>query len=138
MPLVHRSDWDSEPLRPIEVGFDNDENLSSFLHSQRPEERETEFNSTIARLRSWVSRDPHLGTSFLIPNRHPKLQLATEPVTAILQSERPNDDISSELVELLGFEEVELVMELISNRSKIVEHLAVSLSSWIPLHILTQ
>ena len=64
--------------------------------------------------------------SFLIPSRHPKVQLAAESVAGILQSKRPDDDISSELAELLGFEDIDLVMGLMHNRSKLVEHLAVS------------
>lgn len=56
------------------------------------------------------------------------MQLVAEPVTAILQSKRPDDDISSELAELLGFENIDLIMELIYNRSQLVEQLAVRLS----------
>ena len=56
------------------------------------------------------------------------MQLAAELVTSILQSKRPDDDISAELVELLGFEGIDLVMELIRNRPQLVEYLAVRLS----------
>jgi len=71
------------------------------------------------------------------------VQLVAEPVMAILQSKRPDDDISAELAELLGFEDIDLVMELIHNRSQIVEQLAVRLSFsvnfyYYPLHVLTQ
>lgn len=55
------------------------------------------------------------------------MQLAAESVTTILQSSRPDDVISAELVELLGDEAIGLVMELTHNRSQIVEQLAVRL-----------
>jgi len=71
----------------------------------------------------------------MIPDRHPKLQLAAESVTSILQSNRPDEIISSELAELIGFEDIDLVMGLIHNRSKLVEHLAVRLSFfWTPAY----
>lgn len=56
------------------------------------------------------------------------MQLAAESVTAILQSKRPDDDISAELVELLGTEDMELIVELTRNRSQLVEYLVVRLS----------
>lgn len=56
------------------------------------------------------------------------MQLAAESVTTILQSKRPDDDISAELVELLGVEDIELIMELTHNRSQLVEYLVVRLS----------
>ena len=102
--------------------------MSSFLHSQqRWEERGKDSASTSARLLSCVfTQFPF--RLFLIPDRHPTVQLAAESVTTILQSKRPDDDISNELVELLGFEDIGLVMELIHNRSQIVEQLAVRFS----------
>jgi hypothetical protein len=130
---VQRPDSVSEPLYPIEVGFDDDKNMSSFLHSQRREERENGpdpcyCTTSLVRIARYPSRG-----SFLIPNRHPKVQLAAESVASILQSKRPDDDISSELAELLGFEDIDLVMALMHNRSKLVEHLAVrALLLWIP------
>jgi antiviral helicase SLH1 len=59
------------------------------------------------------------------------VQLAAESVTTILQSKRSDDDISAELAELLGFEDVELVTELIHNRSQLVEYLVVRLLIFI-------
>ena len=125
---IQRPDWDLEPLYPIEAGFDEDENMSSFLHSQqRREERGEDSASTSARLLSCVFAR-FLSRLFLIPDRHPTVQLAAESVTTILQSSRPDDVISAELAELLGFKDIDLVMELTHNRSQIVEQLAVRLS----------
>ena len=101
--------------------------MSSFLHSQqRREERGEDSASTSARLLSCVFAR-FLSILFLIPDRHPTVQLAAESVTTILQSSRPDDVISAELVELLGDEAIGLVMELTHNRSQIVEQLAVRL-----------
>jgi len=53
------------------------------------------------------------------------VKLAAESVTAILQSKQSDDEISAELVELLGIDDIELVMELIHNRRPLVQHLTV-------------
>jgi hypothetical protein len=103
--------------------------MSSFLHPWRREELENESDSKIAHLLSCVSAHFYRGNSFLIPDRHPKIQLAAESVTTILQSERPDGDVASELAELLGFEEVDLVVKLMDKRSEIIEHLAVGFFS---------
>lgn len=44
-----------------------------------------------------------------------------EPVLATLQStlasSRPNDEVSGEIAELIGFEEIELVMDIMAHRA---------------------
>jgi len=44
-----------------------------------------------------------------------------EPLLSTLSSDRRDEDISAELAELIGFEDIELVMEIIHNRSMFVE-----------------
>ena len=44
-----------------------------------------------------------------------------DSVRSILSSGRPDDAISSELAELLGFHELELVSDILSNRSQFFE-----------------
>ncbi|KAK7470778.1 putative steryl acetyl hydrolase mug81 [Stygiomarasmius scandens] len=46
-----------------------------------------------------------------------------EPLLSTLSSDRRDEDISAELAELIGFEDIELVMEIIHNRSMFVEAL---------------
>lgn len=53
--------------------------------------------------------------------------MAAESVTSILQSKRLDDDISNELAELIGLEDIDLITGLIQNRSKLLEHLPVCL-----------
>jgi antiviral helicase SLH1 len=48
-----------------------------------------------------------------------------EPLMAMLHStlssSRPNDDISGDIAELVGFDDIELVMEILDNRASIVQ-----------------
>ena len=44
-----------------------------------------------------------------------------DSVRSILSSGRPDDAISGELAELLGFDELELVSEILSNRSQLFD-----------------
>lgn len=44
-----------------------------------------------------------------------------ESVRSILSSGRPDDAISGELAELLGFDELDLVSDILSNRSQFFE-----------------
>ena len=44
-----------------------------------------------------------------------------DSVRSILSSGRPDDAISGELAELLGFDELELVSDILSNRSQFLE-----------------
>lgn len=48
-----------------------------------------------------------------------------DSVRSILSSGRPDDAISGELAELLGFDELELATEILSNRSQFFEELRV-------------
>ena len=42
-----------------------------------------------------------------------------QPLLSILSSERTNEDISSDLTELLGFEDLELIMNVLADRATI-------------------
>lgn len=59
------------------------------------------------------------------PNRKPNGHLMLDSVRSILSSGRPDDAISGELAELLGFDELELATEILSNRSQFFEELRV-------------
>jgi len=59
------------------------------------------------------------------PNRKPNGHLMLDSVRSILFSGRPDDAIPGELVELLGFDELELVSEILSNRSQFFKELRV-------------
>lgn len=56
-----------------------------------------------------------------LPNRKPNGHLMLDSVRLILSSGRPDDAISVELAELLGFDELELVSDILSNRSQFFE-----------------
>ena len=55
------------------------------------------------------------------PNRKPDGHLTLDSVRSILSSGRPDDAISGELAELLGFDELDLVSDILSNRSQFFE-----------------
>lgn len=55
------------------------------------------------------------------PNRKPDGHLMLDSVRLILSSGRPDDAISGELAELLGFDQLEFVSEILSNRSQFFE-----------------
>lgn len=56
-----------------------------------------------------------------LPHRKPDGHLMLDSVRSILSSGRPDDAISGELAELLGFDELELVSNILSNRSQFFE-----------------
>jgi len=41
-----------------------------------------------------------------------------------LSSSRPDDDISGDIAELVGFDDIELVMEILDNRALIVQEVS--------------
>jgi antiviral helicase SLH1 len=41
-----------------------------------------------------------------------------------LSSTRPNDDISADIAELVGFDDIELVMEILDNRATVVQEVS--------------
>ena len=55
------------------------------------------------------------------PSRKPDGHLMLGSVRSILSSGRSDDAISGELAELLGFDELELVSDILSNRSQFFE-----------------
>lgn len=55
------------------------------------------------------------------PNRKPDGHLMLDSVRSILSSGRPDDAISGELAELLGFDQLEFVSEILSNRGQFFE-----------------
>ena len=59
------------------------------------------------------------------PNRKPDGHLMLDSVRSILSSGRPDDAICGELAELLGFDELELATEILSNRSQFFEEMRV-------------
>lgn len=56
-----------------------------------------------------------------LQNRKPDGHLIFDSVRLTLSSGRPDDVISGELAELLGFDELELVSDILSNRSQFLE-----------------
>jgi len=56
-----------------------------------------------------------------LQNRKPDGHLMLDSVRSILSSGRPDDAISGELAELLGYDELELVSDILSNRSQFFE-----------------
>jgi len=55
------------------------------------------------------------------PYRKPDGHLMLDSVRSILSSGRPDEAISGELAELLGFDELELVSDILNNRSQFFE-----------------
>ncbi len=55
------------------------------------------------------SRTPRKGVS----------QNLVQPLLSILSSKRTNDEISSEMTELLGFDDLELIMNVLADRATI-------------------
>ena len=47
----------------------------------------------------------------------PHIQPLLSALYAVLASSRPNDAISEELLEMIGFDDIELVMEVLNERS---------------------
>ncbi|KAF5393646.1 hypothetical protein D9757_000135 [Collybiopsis confluens] len=70
------------------------------------EQSETTHSTILSKLLQKSDRN------YLLSSLHP-----------VLSSARPDDDISGELAELIGFEEIELVMEIIRERKCLVEEL---------------
>lgn len=56
--------------------------------------------------------------------RKPNGALLLDSLRSALSSPRSNDDISTELVELIGFDDIELVMEILSNRPAVVKEVS--------------
>lgn len=56
--------------------------------------------------------------------RMPNLEPVLGTLHSTLASSRPNDDISGELAELVGFDDIELVMELLDNRTYAVQEVS--------------
>lgn len=54
-------------------------------------------------------------------HRKPQIEPLLQPLNSLLSSSRPNDSISEELAEMIGFEEIELVMEILSERDSICQ-----------------
>lgn len=48
------------------------------------------------------------------------MEAILDPLLNVLSSSQSPEDISNELLELLGYEEVELVMDVVQNRSIVV------------------
>lgn len=55
------------------------------------------------------------------PNRKPDGHLMLDTVRSILSSGRPDDAISGELAELIGFDELDLVSDILNNRGQFFE-----------------
>lgn len=53
--------------------------------------------------------------------RKPNVEPLLATLQSALSSSRPNDDISGEIAELIGFEDIELVMEILDNRMSVVQ-----------------
>ncbi|TFK43400.1 Sec63 Brl domain-containing protein [Crucibulum laeve] len=54
----------------------------------------------------------------------PNSRLLLENLLSILSSLHPNEEISGEVAELVGFQDIEIVMEIINNRSTITQELS--------------
>ncbi|KAH7916335.1 Sec63-domain-containing protein [Hygrophoropsis aurantiaca] len=66
--------------------------------------------------------------------RKPDVEFWLKPLLTILSSSRPNDEISSEVTDIIGFDDIELVMQLLDQRPSIVKELSTYVESSTPLH----
>ena len=72
-------------------------------------------------LREWRCSSWDLHDVDDLPNRKSDGHLMLDSVRSILSSDRSDDTISGELAELLGFDELELVLDILSDRSQFLE-----------------
>ena len=56
--------------------------------------------------------------------RKPNVKPLLATLRSTLSSHQPNDDISGDLAELVGFDDIELVMEILDNRAFIVQEVS--------------
>lgn len=51
-------------------------------------------------------------------------------VHSLISSSRPNESISEELAEMIGFDEIELVMDMLNERTQLSQDVSGHSSSW--------
>lgn len=56
--------------------------------------------------------------------RKPNVKPLIPALHSTLSSSRPDDDISEDIAELVGFDAIELVMEILDNRALIVQEVS--------------
>ena len=54
-------------------------------------------------------------------NSNPNIFPLLQPLLAIISSPQTNDEISTQLAELIGFDEIALVVDILENRSLVKE-----------------
>lgn len=69
----------------------------------------------------YAPNQSHIFTNGTIFPRLPDAKNLRSSIHAVLWSSRPNDAISGELVDLVGFDNIEMVAELIANREVVTQ-----------------
>ena len=59
----------------------------------------------------------------------PLIESILQPLNSLLSSPRPDDSISEELVEMIGFEEIELSMEILNERANVCQEVKLTVVS---------
>lgn len=67
-----------------------------------------------------MANDPYV-------NRHQSVSSLLQPLNDLLSSERPNDSVSEEVVEMLGFDAIELVVDILNDRHSLSREVIVLL-----------
>lgn len=81
---------------------------------------------SLTRILAYVTRLLH-GDNYAHPfHRLPSASSLLAPLNSILASERASDTVSGEIVELLGFDEINLVMDILCNRQAVSREVAIS------------
>ncbi|KAH9482395.1 Putative helicase mug81 [Psilocybe cubensis] len=91
------------------------------------EERDYEAEASVLDLYRLQEPSGTPDTSLLLSVLYKKADAdhISQSVLSILSSHRTNDEISGELCELLGYDEIELVMQILDNRSAVIQQLNV-------------
>ncbi|TCD67667.1 hypothetical protein EIP91_012033 [Steccherinum ochraceum] len=93
-----------------------------------PDVDETEWDSVVDIYQNGGTFGEHKSPLLSRLLDHPSASSLLEPLNILLSSERPNDAVSEELIEMLGFEAIELVMDVLSDRRTISQETSAYLS----------
>ena len=82
-------------------------------------------SSILSRILSYVYH-PVLSHNLYaqLPHSKPNLEPLLPSLLSIISSSQPNETISEELVEMLGFEEIDLAMEVLDNRQEVTKEVS--------------
>lgn len=71
-------------------------------------------------------------------DRKPQIEPLLMSLNSLLSSSRPNESISEELAELIGFEEIELAMDILNQRDSLCHEVTSCIwLLWDPMFIVT-